>query len=52
MNIKNCGRRNVRKQIDIKESYKYIALDILLKFFSLENMRITYLDPKDNLGIS
>ena len=42
VNIKNCGCRNVRKNRDIKGSDKYVTLDILLKFDSLEKMRITY----------
>ena len=41
VNMKNCGRRNVRKHRDIKGSDKYSTLDILLKFYILENMRIT-----------
>ena len=52
VNMKNCGRRNVRKHRQIKDSDKYITLDILLKFGSLEKMRIAYSDPKDNLGRS
>ena len=48
VNMKNCGRRNVRKHIDIKYSDKYITLDISLKFHSLDNMRITSSEPKDN----
>ena len=38
--------------MDIKDSDKYISLDILLKFGSLDNMRIKSSDPKDYLGIS
>ena len=52
MNMKNVGRRSVRKHRDIKYSDKYINLDISLKFGSLENIRITSLEPKDYLGIS
>ena len=51
MNMKNCGRQNVRKHRDIKDSDNYIALYINLKFGSLENMRITSSEPKDNFGI-
>ena len=51
-NMKNCGRLNVRKYRDIKDSDKYITLDISLKFGSMENMRIISSEPKDNLGIS
>ena len=48
----NCGRFNVRKHRDIKDSDKYITLDLSLKFGSQEKMRIISSDPKDNLGIS
>ena len=34
-NIKNCGCCNVRKHREIKDSDKYITLDISLKFGSL-----------------
>ena len=51
VNMKNCGSRNVRKHRDIKGSDKYNTLDILLKFGSLEKMRVTYSEPKNNLGI-
>ena len=49
VNMKNCGRGNVRKHREIKGSDKYVTLDISLKFFSLDKMRITSSDPKDNL---
>ena len=52
VNMKNCGCRNVRKHREIKGSEKYVTLDILLKFYSLEKMRITSSEPKYNLGIS
>ena len=52
VNMKNCDRRNVRKHREIKDSWKYIILDILLKFDSLENIRITSSCPKDYLGRS
>ena len=41
MNMKNCGRRNVRKHKEIKGSDKYVTLDISSKFDSLNNMKIT-----------
>ena len=41
VNIKNCGRRNVRKHRDIKGGDKYVTLDISLKFDSLDKMKIT-----------
>ena len=49
MNIKNCGRRNVRKHKDVKGSDKYVTLDISLKFDNLDKMKITYLDSKGKL---
>ena len=50
MNMKSCGHRNVRKHGEIKGSYKYVTLDISLKFGSLDKMRITSSEPKDNSG--
>ena len=50
VNMKNCGRCNVRKHIHIKDSDKYTTLEISLKFGSLENMIITYSEPKYYLG--
>ena len=52
VNMKNCGCRNVRKHTEIKGSDKYFTLDILLKFYSLDKMKITSSDSKDNLGRS
>ena len=49
--MKNCGRRNVRKHREIKGSGKYVTLEILLKFDSLDNMRITSSESKVMLGI-
>ena len=49
-NMKNCGRRNVRKHREIKGSEKYVTLDISLKFDNLDKIRITYSESKDNLG--
>ena len=48
VNMKNCGRHNFRKHIDIKGSDKYITLDIPLNFAGLEKMRITSSDSEDN----
>ena len=48
----NCCRRNVRKHREIKGGERYFTLDISLKFDSLENMKITSSESKDNLGIS
>ena len=52
MKMKNCGRRNVRKHIDINDSDKYITMDISLKFGSLDKMRIISSEQKDYLGRS
>ena len=49
VNMKNCGRRNVRKHIEIKGSDKYVTLDILLKFDSQDKMRTTYSGSKFKL---
>ena len=40
VNMKTFGRRNVRKHREIKGSYKYVTLDISLKYDSLEKMKI------------
>ena len=48
VNMKNCGRRNVRKHRYIKGSDKYVTLDISLKFDSLDKMKITSSESKDN----
>ena len=52
VNMKNCGCYNVSKHRDIKGSDKYVTLEISLTFGSLDKMKITSLDPKDNLGRS
>ena len=52
VNMKNHGRRNVRKHREIKNGEKYITLDISLNFCSLEKMKITSSEPKDYLGRS
>ena len=44
VNMKNYGRRNVRKHREIKGSDKYVTLDMSLKIDSLEKMKITYLE--------
>ena len=41
VNMKNVGRRNVRKSKEIKNSEKYITLDIYLGFGSMDKMKIT-----------
>ena len=50
--MKNFGSQNVRKHIEIKGSDKYVTLDILLKFGSLDKMRIKNSEPKYILGRS
>ena len=47
--MKNCGRRNVRKHKEIKGSNKYVALDISLKFDSLDKMKIVSSESKVKL---
>ena len=48
VNMKNCGRQNVRKHREIKGGDKYVTLDISLKFDILENIKITSSQSKDN----
>ena len=50
VSMKNCGRRNVSEYVEIKGRDKYITLEILLKFDSMDKMRITSSESKDNLG--
>ena len=52
VNMKICDHRNVRKHREIKDSDKYTTLYILLKFGSLDKIRITSSDSKYYLGIS
>ena len=47
-NMKNCGCHNDRKHREIKGSAKYVTLEISLKFGSLDKIRITSSEPKDN----
>ena len=49
MNTKNGGRRNVMKHIDIKDSKKYVTLEISLKFDNLDKMKITSSESKGKL---
>ena len=49
VNMKNCGRRNVRKHREIKGSDKYVTLEISLKFDSLDKMRTTSSESKVKL---
>ena len=47
MITKNCGCCNVRKHRDIKDSDKYVTLDISLKFGNMEKMKITSPESKE-----
>ena len=46
VNIKKCGRRNVRKHKKIKGSDKYVTLDISFKIYSLDKIKITSSESK------
>ena len=47
--MKNSGGSNVRRHSEIKGSDKYVTLDISLKIYSLDKMKITSSDSRDNL---
>ena len=49
VNMKNCGRHNVRKHKEITGSNKYVTLDISSKFESLDKMKITSSESKEKL---
>ena len=49
VNMKNCGRRNVRKHKEIRGSDKYVTLDVSSKFDSLDKMKIPYSELKVKL---
>ena len=49
VNMKNCGRRNVRKHKEIKGSGKIVTLDISAKFDSLSKMETTSLESKEKM---
>ena len=51
-NMKNCGWCNVKKDREIKNSEKYITLDISLKYGCLDKIKIKSLEPKEYLKIS
>ena len=42
VNMKNCGRRKVGKQKEIKGSDKIVTLNVSAKFDSLNKMKTTY----------
>ena len=50
VNMKNCGRRKVRKHKEIKSSNKYATLDISSKFDSLDKMKTTSSESKKKIG--
>ena len=52
LSMKVCGRRNIRKHREIRGSDKYFTLDILLKFDSLDKMKITSSETKEKFKIS
>ena len=47
--MKNCGCFNDRKQGEVKNSDKYITLDISLDFGIMDKMKIKYSEVKDYL---
>ena len=52
MNMKNCGRRKVRKHKEIKVSDKIATLNVSAKFDSLSKMETTSSYSKVKLGRS
>ena len=52
VNMKNCGRRKVRKHKEIKDCDKCVTLNISEKFDSLNNMETTSSESKKKLGRS
>ena len=49
MNMKICGRRNVRKHKEVRGSDNYVTLDISSKFDILDKMKITSSDSEGKL---
>ena len=47
--MKHFGRRNFRKHREINGSDNYVTLDISLKFYSLDNIKITSSESKEKL---
>ena len=52
VNMKNCGRRKVRKHKEIKGSDKVVTLNISENFESLNNMKNTSSEAKGKYGRS
>ena len=50
--MKSCGRRNFRKQKEIRGSDKYVTLDISSKVDSLNKIKIKSSESKVKLEIS
>ena len=50
VNMKNCGRRKVRRHKEIKGSDKIFTLNVSAKFDSLNKMETTSSESKGNLG--
>ena len=46
VNIKNCGRRKVRKHKEIKGSAKIVTLNVSEKFDSMKNIETTSSESK------
>ena len=46
VNMKNCGRRKVRKHKEIRSSDKCVRLNVSAKFDSLNKMKTTSLESK------
>ena len=46
VNMKSFGHRNIRKHKEIKGSYKYVTLDISLKFDRMDKMKISFSESK------
>ena len=49
VDMKNVGRRNVKKHKEIRGSDKYVTLDISSKFDSMDKMKITSSESKVKL---
>ena len=49
VDMKNCGRRKVRKHKEIRGSDKTVTLDISAKFDSLNKMKTTSSELKEKL---
>ena len=52
VNMKNCGRRKVRKHKEIKGSENIVKLNVSAKFESLNKMETTSSESKGKLGRS